>query len=36
MKHKQVGILSVGHLATDMNQGALPAGFDFFGRLDFA
>ena len=30
MKYRPVGILSVGHLATDINQGALPAMLPFF------
>ena len=30
MKYRQVGILSAGHLATDINQGALPAMLPFF------
>ncbi len=30
MKHRQVGILTIGHLATDINQGALPAMLPFF------
>ncbi len=30
MKYKQIGILSAGHLATDINQGALPAMLPFF------
>ncbi|MGD9177803.1 MAG: hypothetical protein PVJ35_07660, partial [Desulfobacterales bacterium] len=30
MKHRQIGILSVGHLVTDINQGALPALLPFF------
>ena len=30
MKRKHVGILSAGHLATDINQGALPAMLPFF------
>ena len=30
MKYRHVGILSVGHLATDINQGALPAMLPFF------
>jgi len=30
MKHRHIGILSVGHLATDINQGALPAMLPFF------
>lgn len=30
MKRKHVGILSAGHLATDLNQGALPAMLPFF------
>lgn len=30
MQYKQVGYLSVGHLATDINQGALPAMLPFF------
>lgn len=30
MKYRHVGILSVGHIATDINQGALPAMLPFF------
>ena len=30
MKYKHVGILSAGHIATDINQGALPAMLPFF------
>ena len=30
MKYRHVGILSVGHMATDINQGALPAMLPFF------
>ncbi len=30
MKYKHVGILSAGHIATDINQGALPALLPFF------
>jgi len=30
MKHKYIGLLSVGHLVTDINQGALPAMLPFF------
>jgi FSR family fosmidomycin resistance protein-like MFS transporter len=30
MKYRQVGILSAGHLVTDINQGALPAMLPFF------
>jgi FSR family fosmidomycin resistance protein-like MFS transporter len=30
MKYRHVGLLSVGHLATDINQGALPAMLPFF------
>lgn len=30
MKYKQVGILSLGHIACDINQGALPAMLPFF------
>ena len=30
MKYKHIGILSVGHLVTDINQGALPAMLPFF------
>ncbi len=30
MKYRQIGILSVGHLVTDINQGALPALLPFF------
>ena len=30
MKYKHVGILSAGHMATDLNQGALPAMLPFF------
>jgi len=30
VKYKQVGILSAGHIATDLNQGALPALLPFF------
>jgi FSR family fosmidomycin resistance protein-like MFS transporter len=30
MKYRNVGLLSVGHLATDINQGALPAMLPFF------
>lgn len=30
MKYRQLGILSVGHLVTDINQGALPAMLPFF------
>jgi FSR family fosmidomycin resistance protein-like MFS transporter len=30
MRYRQIGILSVGHLATDINQGALPALLPFF------
>ena len=30
MKYKPIGILSVGHVATDLNQGALPAMLPFF------
>ncbi len=30
MKHRHIGILSVGHLITDINQGALPALLPFF------
>lgn len=30
MKYKHVGLLSVGHLVTDINQGALPALLPFF------
>ena len=30
MKYKHIGILSAGHLATDINQGALPAMLPFF------
>jgi FSR family fosmidomycin resistance protein-like MFS transporter len=30
MKYRVVGLLSVGHLATDINQGALPAMLPFF------
>ena len=30
MKYRHVGILSVGHLVTDINQGALPAMLPFF------
>ena len=30
MKHRQIGILSIGHLVTDINQGALPALLPFF------
>ncbi len=30
MKYKHVGILSAGHMATDINQGALPAMLPFF------
>ncbi len=30
MKHRQIGILSAGHLVTDINQGALPALLPFF------
>lgn len=30
MKYKHIGILSAGHMATDINQGALPAMLPFF------
>jgi len=30
MKYRHVGILSIGHIATDINQGALPAMLPFF------
>ena len=30
MKYKHIGILSVGHMVTDINQGALPAMLPFF------
>jgi FSR family fosmidomycin resistance protein-like MFS transporter len=30
MKYRHVGLLSIGHLATDINQGALPAMLPFF------
>ncbi len=30
MKYRQIGLLSAGHLATDINQGALPAMLPFF------
>jgi len=30
MKYRNVGLLSIGHLATDINQGALPAMLPFF------
>lgn len=30
MKYKHIGILSAGHMATDLNQGALPAMLPFF------
>ena len=30
MQYRHVGLLSVGHLATDINQGALPAMLPFF------
>lgn len=30
MKYRHVGLLSVGHLTTDINQGALPAMLPFF------
>ena len=30
MKYRHIGILSLGHLATDINQGALPAMLPFF------
>ena len=30
MNYRHVGLLSVGHLATDINQGALPAMLPFF------
>ena len=30
MKYKNIGILSAGHMATDINQGALPAMLPFF------
>ena len=30
MKYRHVGILSIGHMATDINQGALPAMLPFF------
>jgi FSR family fosmidomycin resistance protein-like MFS transporter len=30
VKYKHVGILSAGHIATDINQGALPAMLPFF------
>jgi FSR family fosmidomycin resistance protein-like MFS transporter len=30
VKYKQIGILSAGHIATDVNQGALPALLPFF------
>jgi len=30
MKYRHVGVLSLGHLATDINQGALPAMLPFF------
>jgi len=30
MKHRDIGLLSIGHLVTDINQGALPAMLLFF------
>ena len=30
MKYRHIGLLSVGHLVTDINQGALPAMLPFF------
>ncbi len=30
MKYRHIGVLSVGHLVTDVNQGALPAMLPFF------
>lgn len=30
MKYRHIGILSIGHIATDINQGALPAMLPFF------
>ena len=30
MKYRHIGILSIGHTATDINQGALPAMLPFF------
>jgi FSR family fosmidomycin resistance protein-like MFS transporter len=30
MTNRQIGLLSVGHLVTDINQGALPAMLPFF------
>jgi FSR family fosmidomycin resistance protein-like MFS transporter len=30
MKYRHVGLLSLGHLVTDINQGALPAMLPFF------
>lgn len=30
MKHKHIGVLSIGHMLTDINQGALPAMLPFF------
>ncbi len=30
MKYKHIGLLSIGHIATDVNQGALPAMLPFF------
>ena len=30
MKYRHIGFLSVGHLVTDINQGALPAMLPFF------
>ena len=30
MKYKHIGLLSIGHTATDVNQGALPAMLPFF------
>ena len=29
MKHRDIGLLSIGHLVTDINQGALPAMLPF-------
>ena len=30
MKYRHIGLLSIGHLVTDINQGALPAMLPFF------